>query len=694
VKHPQPRQARNQTIASRTQKTLLPLFAVGGSLAAAPANALELGDAVVQSRLGQPLRASIAFALAPKEQLFDNCVSLGTGISPSGLPGIGRATISIADGALIIQGSTPVREPLIATNIVVKCPSTAKLSREYMMFIDPPGIEINPQPAAQSVQATTAVVSSPAVNQPTTAKPVAAAQPDVAPARRQSQGSTSQDTVARNVAEKAPIGQATRYRVRPGDSLSEITQRVENRSVRLWPAVNLIFEANPHAFIDNDPNRLKAGSWLTIPSLDGSKPVISGTSAASEPLYEAPAAAAEPPVQAVTPQQEPATSPVAEPEAEAEASAADFTNDLRPAEVAQTADNTLVDVRANETIAIPDVALEAPQTTSSLPNVTEAAISPAVEQTQSSSWLLWLVGAGVTVILALLLFGRSLRSRFTPAPLQERSELPLAASRRPREPASDEIGVNERVDWGLRDDAPTTENPVLDADLVMGTGLGAATEPNPFKEIGFPTPTELDLELPFDPQAAEDTLEIDTLSTSASRNYGITIETEQLPEEDTEYDLSDITNAAEMPHSDDADEADLNSIEVEAIDETVLLNDDTVDPSIAFEILERDYEDELSATQALSKEVAQAALDLTTATKVMSDKTEKFALDDDKTAALSLASVTELDLVSSDDDIAANDDETREMAIDDSTVEMPSVDDDETEIMSRKRRSADGKKAG
>ena len=129
---------RINSLVDCAPKTLLPLLAVGGSLAAGPAAAIELGDATVQSQLGQPLRASIAFALAPKEQLSESCISLGPG--QSGLPGIGQASISIAGGALLLRGSTPIREPLIATNVVISCPSAAHLSREYMMFIDPAGV--------------------------------------------------------------------------------------------------------------------------------------------------------------------------------------------------------------------------------------------------------------------------------------------------------------------------------------------------------------------------------------------------------------------------------------------------------------------------------------------------------------------------------------------------------------------------
>ena len=72
-------------------RNLLPLVALGGGLAAAPAAALELGDVSVQSSLGQPLRASIAYALAPNEMLSSHCVSVSTGQSTGGLPGIGKS---------------------------------------------------------------------------------------------------------------------------------------------------------------------------------------------------------------------------------------------------------------------------------------------------------------------------------------------------------------------------------------------------------------------------------------------------------------------------------------------------------------------------------------------------------------------------------------------------------------------------
>ncbi|MBT8092771.1 MAG: hypothetical protein KJN77_07025 [Gammaproteobacteria bacterium] len=679
------RQTRIHSIASCTQKTLLPLFAVGGSLAAAPVNALELGDAIVQSRLGQPLRASIAFALAPNERLADTCVSLSQGQSPSGLPGIGRATISIADGALLLQGVTPVREPLVAANIVVKCPSTANLSREYMMFIDPKVIGADAPVAAQT---------NSAVNTADVATSVAAAsEPAVVAPARQTQRTAQRKPGVRSASNRTPVSEATRYQVQPGDSLSEITQRIENRSMALWPAVNRIFEANPDAFIDNDPNKLKAGSWLTIPSFDGRQPVVATARREATDLATAATASADTapadiaiPRDLVLPQQMP------EPAAnETVDVVADFTPDLPPAEDAVAADPAVVSTAPSEIIAIPDKELQGPQTNSKSPNVPTAAISGSAPDSPSSTWMLWLAGFGVAVILALLFFGRSLRNRFVPNPLNDNTELPVPERTARRKPESDGIEVIERVDWNLQDDSPTLENPVLDldADLVMGTGLGDATENSQISEIGFPAPTEVDIELPLEPESLADEDETDIVASEPSGKFEITVESEVLPEEE-DYDLSVIVDATEMPQPGDEDQSEVQSIEVEAIDENLLLNDNTVDPSIAFDILEQDYEDELSATQAVNLDVARAALGLTAFTEGISEDSAELALDDDETAAMSVASVTDL-AAAEKNDVAANDDATSEFSLDDATVEMPSVDDDKTEIMSRKRRKLDSK---
>jgi Tfp pilus assembly protein FimV len=247
-------------------RALLPALAVvGGSLVTLPAWALELGDLQVHSSLGQPLRASIAYALAPNEIVSDTCVSVQQVMSADRLPAVGKTSLIVTNGVIAITGSRVVEEPLMAMRVTIDCPYTPHISREYTLFVDP----VSFRPATDADQA----------------PPTRASTEAVAPAPRPA-------------ARREPIGASTRYRVRVGDSLSEIAERIENRPVGLWPAATAIFEANPAAFIDNDPNKLKAGSWLDIPDFGtGTQPVVAERvtpAAAPAPAMAQPGTAYEP----------------------------------------------------------------------------------------------------------------------------------------------------------------------------------------------------------------------------------------------------------------------------------------------------------------------------------------------------------------------------------------------------------------
>ena len=693
---------RVNSLVDCAPRSLLPLFAVGGSLVAGPAGAIELGEATVQSQLGQPLRASIAFALAPKEQIFESCISLGPG--QSGLPGIGRASISIADGALLLRGNTPIREPMVAANVVISCPSSAHLAREYMMFIDPAGTRavepaVSAQPTAAAQPATVTSATAPVSTAPVSAAPV-----------RRSAATASPPAVAKKIRE--PIGAATRYRVQRGDSLSEITQRIKNRPPGLWAAVNIIFEANPEAFIDNDPNKLKAGSWLTIPSFDGSEPVVGktvkttlipvvtdvapATNAAEVVAITSPAVVAQP----VEPEAAQLPVPVIDP-----------TTDLEPGELSPDRDNvaSTVPVAASETIDIPDTALVAPETFSTSPNVTTAVVQQRPEQA-TFSWMLWLAGSGVAIILALLLFGRSLRGRFGLATDALDSELPM----RQAPPDLDALGLREDLDYNLNDDSPTAENPALDADLVMGTGLNRTAEVDTAKDVGFPSPTEVDIELPLEAELAAEPGDANIRSATLSADATI-LESEILPESDDypdpdDFDMSVVLDATKMPRPEDVSHSDLETIEMNGPTDTLAAFDAddevTAESTIDLTILEQDYENEMTLTQALSMDITQAAMILANETGVEKspEESDGASLDDDATAAMALAEVTDDDVnthlegdsdevITLEEDMNFDDQFTMHLSNDEETVEMPTVDDEKTRKMPAKGANLK-KKAG
>ena len=110
----------------------------------------------------------------------------------------------------------------------------------------------------------------------------------------------------------------------------------------------------------------------------------------------------------------------------------------------------------------------------------------------------------------------------------------------------------------------------------------------------------------------------------------------------------------------------------------------TIKRDVDFEILEQDYEDEMTATQALNEEIRRAAADLD-ADKVLAEDN-----DADLTEAMPLATVVEIDAtaqlpaeqvpLSDLDDTGVNETLTVNMTADDETAEMPAANADDQTI--------------
>lgn len=133
--------AARKPATQRSINTLLPaLLAVGGAtgIIANPAFALELGALQIDSTLGQPLRASITYALNPHEELYDFCVSLNKAPA-NGLQTLTRARISISNNQILLRGSKAINEPMLTMRVTVNCPYTAHLARDYVVMVNPPG---------------------------------------------------------------------------------------------------------------------------------------------------------------------------------------------------------------------------------------------------------------------------------------------------------------------------------------------------------------------------------------------------------------------------------------------------------------------------------------------------------------------------------------------------------------------------
>ena len=641
------------------------LVAVSGSLAVAPAGALELGDAKVHSTLGQPLRASITYALAPNEQLADTCVSLLPGRASSGLPTVHGGSVIVANGVIAITGNAVMREPLAAMRVAIRCPYTAQLTREYMLFIDP--ADAPAQPVAE---------------QATTPSAVPESSESAAPAPR----------TATPVTRREPVNATGRYRVQAGDTLSEIAQRIENRPVGVWTAVNALYVANPDAFIDGDMSRLKAGAWLTIPDFDlDAAPVAAATTVKA--IEAPPSTTTYTPENLVEPSPPAESAPVsildpAFQEAEtATVPTAAVREELQPGEVVTQPLDTVVD----DSTIIPDTELTEPATSSAQPNSSVAIIRPAAgQEAGSTNWLAWFAGAGIALLAGLLGFGW-FRGRFGSTPVGS-----ATVETTPRRRATDTQRVEAigDVDYDLADDSPTAENLALDADLITGTGFEEGAAVDVTEDFAFASTTQLDIELPEEIELPDETsYKEDDLQTDIIPPLNIDaesiLESEVLPDADDDeddYDMSVIVDATKMPDPADVTEHDLEAIEVPDSDGTLITGDYTLSQEADYKILEQDYQDELTATQRLNEEIRKAAEDL-------APSDDEDASDSDDTKEMSTATVYELDVTTqmqsrNDDDFAPDDetglDLTINMDADDKTVEMP---DDKTVEMPKRGKA-------
>ncbi len=683
--------------ANRVLPALLTVGVASG-LVAGTASAFELGDIRIESSLGQPLRASIPYVLNPTEQLFDFCIHLRSGTVSTGVPIVSRPKIAIADGRIVLTGTTPIMEPMLAMQVSVDCPYTARIAREYMLMMSPAAafvdsapqfVEELPPVRPAPVQNTPALNNAPvAMTEPAPAKitPTLPAEPAVDESFVDDQVPTT-PVVGQPVTD--PIAMSDRYFVQPGDTLSSIARRIDGRAVGVWPAVHSIFAANPEAFADGDVNQLTAAVWLNIPdfSAPGATPdytaaedfpasqefatdeefasrnpeSYSGFEAVSEPVpaeeFTADTVQAEPVEEAVAetmiepqPEAQPEPAPVAEAVVEpvVEAAVAEpvadnaivadqATTPVESDQAAEAIDDTAV-LRPGDIVA--ETSAENPTSAS-----TEARPVPVVGRSTTATsdgtgipkWVLLAGGSALAMLLAFFAFGRTIKERFGSRAVAE----PVL----PEELHDDELTAENRivddVDFQFEDSTVTSQTISLDADLGEGTGLQDSNDLDVAQDFGFSATASgeveaiVDLELPEEPrtepvQSPTDIIQPshrieealfaeETIAAEDTQAAPVIEEVQAAPviEEAEEYDLSMIIDATKQPLGEEELTAkDLMAVRVEEsvrapiIDADADLANQTLASEVDIAILEKDYEDEFTQTQALNEEIAKAAEEL------------------------------------------------------------------------------------
>jgi hypothetical protein len=231
-------------------------------------------------------------------------------------------------------------------------------------------------------------------------------------------------------------------------------------------------------------------------------------------------------------------------------------------------------------------------------------------------------------------------------------------------------------DYELDDDSPTSENLILDADLEAGTGLGGSSDILVAEDFGFDTSADLDFELPDETGLTEDEPETDIIP--PPKVESTILEREVLPEND-DYDMSVILDVTKVPDPIAVTERDLKAVVIGSADDTEIAGAYTVSQEVDYQVLEQDYEDELTATQALNLEIEKAAAELANRLDAEIRAERDGAMD----AANSLANVTAFSpLYAGNDDDAGNTDVTESLEsvsyLDDDarTARLPAADDD------------------
>ena len=252
------------------------------------AEAAGLGRLTVQSALGQPLRAEVEVtSVSP-----DEAESLKARIaSPEAFSRVGlqykealsgvRMDVENRGGRYFIKvtSSRPINDPFV--DLVVELSwASGTFSREYTFLLDPP-TQQNANQANRSGNApvagaaTAAAATGAAASGSNAVRTIDPATGRLVNQERGAQG-RSQAASQPTEAKQQPAAQAQGGRdasseggtvtVGQGETLGMIAARVRPASATLDQTIVAIYRTNPTAFIQNNPNLIRQGRTLTIPS--------------------------------------------------------------------------------------------------------------------------------------------------------------------------------------------------------------------------------------------------------------------------------------------------------------------------------------------------------------------------------------------------------------------------------------------
>jgi len=248
------------------------------------AQALALGRVVVQSALGEPLRAEIDVPdINPEE-----AASLRVGLaSPetfrasgmeinAALSGLQISLQRRADGRsfLRLTSPRPVNEPFV--DLIVEANwASGRIVRDYTLLFDPPNLRSAPRPTPIAPGVSTAP--------PTRAQPVLPSAPlppvaQTAPAPAVAPPSAPATQPPRSAAPTpaAPAAGGGQVRVQAGDTAGRLAAANRPANVSLDQMLVAMLRSSPNAFIGGNVNRIKAGAVIDLPTSEQAGAINAG----------------------------------------------------------------------------------------------------------------------------------------------------------------------------------------------------------------------------------------------------------------------------------------------------------------------------------------------------------------------------------------------------------------------------------
>ena len=247
------------------------------------AEALAIGDLNIHSALGQPFVATTTARVGAGEKLVPGCVT-----AVADMPGGNASSLALTTtvAALSATGEYPIRvssraplyEPMYEIQLNVSCPGIAALARNYIVMLDVSmtspltQVEASTAPELPVVTSNVRVGNTPAatketavsLNESTSKQSIrisALLNPDSNPVMGETTSPAQSSTTNK------AIQTGSDYSVQRGDTLLTIAQEVEGRTgFTTRQVADAIYQANPRAFIEGNPDLIKMGFFITVPS--------------------------------------------------------------------------------------------------------------------------------------------------------------------------------------------------------------------------------------------------------------------------------------------------------------------------------------------------------------------------------------------------------------------------------------------